>query len=290
MDNTSFDTGHTEMIHDAQMDYYGKRLATCSSDGTIKIFDDQQNEVALLTGHEGPVWQVAWADPKFGSILASCSYDRKVMIWRETDTNNWQNIYQLSDNSLSVNSISWAPKEFGLMLASGSSDGTITILSSNGNSFNTVTFPAHLRGVNSVSWGPALNSRPVLVSGGSDNLVKIWAQTENQEFEQIEQALKGHNDWVRDVAWAPLLLSGSSSDITYSPIASCGQDGEVFIWTKSTGEWRKQELGKFDGPVWRVSWSITGNILAVSAGENQVTLWKESLDNVWQKISDLSEN
>ena len=28
--------------------------------------------------HEGPVWQVAWAHPKFGSILASCSYDRKV--------------------------------------------------------------------------------------------------------------------------------------------------------------------------------------------------------------------
>lgn len=28
--------------------------------------------------HEGPVWQVAWAHPKFGNILASCSYDRKV--------------------------------------------------------------------------------------------------------------------------------------------------------------------------------------------------------------------
>lgn len=30
--------------------------------------------------------------------------------------------------------------------------------------------------------------------------------------------------------------------------------------------------------VWRVSWSITGSILAVSSGENKVTLWKESLD------------
>lgn len=33
--------------------------------------------------HTGPVWQVAWAHPKFGDILASCSYDGKVIIWKE---------------------------------------------------------------------------------------------------------------------------------------------------------------------------------------------------------------
>jgi protein transport protein SEC13 len=33
--------------------------------------------------HGGPVWQVAWAHPKFGHILASCSYDGKVFIWKE---------------------------------------------------------------------------------------------------------------------------------------------------------------------------------------------------------------
>lgn len=33
--------------------------------------------------HTGPVWQVAWAHPKFGSILASCSYDGKALIWKE---------------------------------------------------------------------------------------------------------------------------------------------------------------------------------------------------------------
>lgn len=31
-------------------------------------------------------------------------------------------------------------------------------------------------------------------------------------------------------------------------------------------------------PVWRVSWSVTGNILAVSSGESDVTLYKEELD------------
>ena len=34
-----FDSGHLDQVHDAQMDYYGKRIATCSSDRTIKVFD-----------------------------------------------------------------------------------------------------------------------------------------------------------------------------------------------------------------------------------------------------------
>jgi WD40 repeat protein len=36
-----------------------------------------------ITSHTGPVWQVAWAHPKYGHILASCSYDGKVLIWKE---------------------------------------------------------------------------------------------------------------------------------------------------------------------------------------------------------------
>lgn len=77
------DTGHEDMIHDAEMDYYGLRLATCSSDNSVKIFDlknGSQSLVADLKGHVGPVWQVTWAHPKFGNLLASCSYDRYVSI------------------------------------------------------------------------------------------------------------------------------------------------------------------------------------------------------------------
>lgn len=40
----------------------------------------------------------------------------------------------------------------------------------------------------------------------------------------MEAELKGHNNWVRDVAWAP------DTGFTTSTIASCCQDGKVFIW------------------------------------------------------------
>jgi len=48
-----------DIIHDMQYDYYSRRLATCSSDRTVKIFDisgEIYHNCATLQGHEGPVW------------------------------------------------------------------------------------------------------------------------------------------------------------------------------------------------------------------------------------------
>ena len=45
----------------------------------------------------------------------------------------------------------------------------------------------------------------------------------------------------------------------------------------------------FDAPVWRVSWSVTGNVLAVSTGDHKVTLWKQSLDGTWMQIYSVDE-
>ena len=62
---------------------------------------------------------------------------------------------------------------------------------------------------------------------------------------------------------------------------------KVFIWTQSEprGPWQSRRLHDFGAPVWRVSWSTMGNILAVSDGNNTVTIWKESVDGTWNQIS-----
>jgi protein transport protein SEC13 len=101
----------------------------------------------------------------------------------------------------------------------------------------------------------------------------------------LEDKLDHHSDWVRDVAWAPNIGLPSST------IASCSQDGTVVIWSQdgTSAAWSKKVLPKFADVVWRVSWSITGNILAVSGDDNKVTLWKESLDGEWKCIQDLDE-
>lgn len=125
----AFPRSHPSPQHDAQMDYYGRRLATCSSDRTIRIFEvekDTSRLVEVLQSHDGPVWQVAWAHPKFGSILASCSYDGKVIFWRESGS-SWE-VFLEHRHDASVNAISWAPYEFGLSLACASSDAKFSVL------------------------------------------------------------------------------------------------------------------------------------------------------------------
>jgi protein transport protein SEC13 len=90
------------------------------------------------------------------------------------------------------------------------------------------------------------------------------------------------------------------------------QDRLCVIWSQDeTGNWKSKELPKFPAPVWRVSWSITGerklmifigrsnnlfyyfsatgNILAVSSGDNRVTLWKEVADGDWKVVSAVTE-
>lgn len=98
----------------------------------MRVFDVKEGGVqtlaAELKGHDGPVWQVAWANPRFGTILASCSYDRKVVLWREDRPGQWNRLYEYVNHESSVNSVAFSPPEFGLVLACGSSDGSVSVL------------------------------------------------------------------------------------------------------------------------------------------------------------------
>ncbi|XP_011500941.1 PREDICTED: protein SEC13 homolog [Ceratosolen solmsi marchali] len=289
------DTGHEDMIHDAEMDYYGLRLATCSSDNSVKIFDlknGSQSLVAELKGHIGPVWQVAWAHPKFGNVLASCSYDRKVIIWKEL--NEWTKIYEHTCHDSSVNSTAWAPHDFGLVLACGSSDGSISFIINNGDNWETQKISnGHTIGCNSVSWCPVVepifdcNSQqrtPIkrLATAGCDNLIKIWKEEGDRWIEETK--LEAHSDWVRDIAWAPAV--GPPRAV----LASCSQDRRVIVWTSTDYvSWTPNILNVFDDVVWNVSWSLTGGILAISGGDNKVSLWRENSEGQWICISELNK-
>lgn len=157
-----------------------------------------------------------------------------------------------------MNSIAWAPHEFGLALACASSDGTVSVLTWHGATdpnaaWQAKRFSAHPLGVNAVSWGPVTSAHhpyggtsllvphaPAgssdhlavrLVTGGCDNLVKIWvyAQSKQQGTTpewHLEHELRGHEDWVRDVQWAPSIglpgntIASASQVRISSPIAS----------------------------------------------------------------------
>lgn len=149
----------------------------------------------------------------------------------------------------------WAPHEAGCILAGASSDGQVSVLEFKENQWVTSLFNAHAMGCNAVSWSPSVAPGAVasatggqqvaplkrFVTGGSDCLVKIWEYTqETQSYTAIAE-LPGHQDWVRDVAWAPTIL-------TKSYIASASQDKTVKIWTTSTANPSASEYMQHDDP------------------------------------------
>ena len=303
--------------HDAQLNYYGNRLATASSDHSIKIFEvsptGDHTPLASLLGHQGPVWQVAWAHPKYGPILASCGYDSKIIVWKEQAPGVWGKLWEDDRHDASVNSIAFAPHSLGLILAAGSSDGNISIWTHQlDNTWACEVIPAHSGGVSSVSWAPALHADPNnssnnnnnaadaavpalrLVSGGCDNAVRLWllahphqppaegAATRWVEVTSFHEGKQTHGDWVRDVAWAPSL------GLTSSCFASCSEDKTVRIWAEdAAGTWRVAKSIAFPQRPWRVSWSLMGDVLAVAQGDNTVSLWHQQADGQWQTVSTL---
>uniref|UniRef100_A0A7S3D420 Anaphase-promoting complex subunit 4-like WD40 domain-containing protein n=1 Tax=Palpitomonas bilix TaxID=652834 RepID=A0A7S3D420_9EUKA len=299
MDNTllSFDTEHQDMIHDAQFDYYGKRLATCSSDKKICIFDvsgENHTKVAELLGHEGPVWQLSWAHPKFGSMIVSCGYDRKVIVWKEEAENQWSIVYQFTEHKGSVNTVAFGPVELGLVFASGGADGHIYVVENHDGNWSSELVNAsagsgagsNAAGVNALCWAPVSSSeqnaleKRLLVGGCACN-VSVLKRGERGWGE--ERIVCSHEDWVRGVAWAPALALPTDT------VASCSQDGEVKIsrrkMQEGREEWDTTSLKKFEGPVWSVSWSTTGNVLAVAVAHASVKLYKESVNGQWEEIA-----
>jgi protein transport protein SEC13 len=276
-------------------------------DRTIKIynvFSSSYEHSATLVGHAGPVWQVSWAHPQFGTLLASASFDGSVLVHRESRPGEWTLVYAGHGlHQSSVNAVCFAPHPFGLMLAAASSDGRVSILSHQAQAANNTWAVDYLKdckmGVNAVSWAPHLayfdashpdaEEVPRLVTAGCDNQIRFWVQQPTDGQWQLDACEISsdltHNDWVRDVAWAPTLLPNQNM------VASGSEDRTVLIWTQegNNGAWKATLLHEFAAPVWRVSWSVTGYLLAVSSGDSDVSIWKAGLDGKWLQVSTVDE-
>ncbi|KAA3671958.1 protein transport protein SEC13, partial [Paragonimus westermani] len=129
-------------------------------------------------------------------------------------------------------------------------------------------------------------------STGSDQRTRQGRRntTDGQNVAWVGERISG----PRDVAWAPSL------NVSRRMIASCGQDGRVIVWVSASStdpnavhhgatlepseythrpggtSWLPVVLYTYSDVVWHVSWSITGNILAVSGGDNKVSTLNHS--------------
>ncbi|KAF0694872.1 Aste57867_14272 [Aphanomyces stellatus] len=299
------ETEHMDMIYDMKMDYHSKRVATCSSDRTVRIYEATAGQNTLVASLDvacdGPVWRLAWSHPKF-NVLAASTACGKIAFYRNKAPagapENWGLLDVHQTRAASINAIEFAPHEYGLVIAAASADGSVTVVTMTQQGWvTTSSFQDNDVGCLGVSWAPynSLGGQGVrrLVVAGCDTQVKIWTKADadgTQTWQCIEALPRGHSDWVRDVLWAP------NAGMPCNTIASGSDDRTVLIWSQVelNGPWTCDVLGTFRSPVNRLSWSVAGQVLCVASGEDHVSLWKQvqQPDQTWKwmQVSSISES
>ncbi|MBN8574768.1 MAG: hypothetical protein J0M05_12715, partial [Candidatus Kapabacteria bacterium] len=248
-------TGHASSVRSVAFSPDGSRIASGSSDETIKIWDvSTGKELRTLTGHTGWVNSVAFSPD--GRKIASGSGigDASIKIW---DASMGKELQTLTGHTDVVYSVAFSPD--GSRLASGSSDNTIKIWDANTRK-ELRTLTEHDGDVPSVAYS---TDGSTLASGSGDASIKIWKASTGVFLRTL---LTGHNTgWVSTVTFSP---DGST-------LASGCEDGTIRIWDASTGA----ELPAFTGHtawVYSVAFSPDGSTLASGSGDYTIKIWDAS--------------
>ncbi|KAH3903401.1 Seh1p SCDLUD_001036 [Saccharomycodes ludwigii] len=314
-----FISGHEDLIHDVAYDFYGRHLATCSSDQHVKVFrlDKETNEWILSDSwkaHDSSIVSLDWASPEFGRLIVTASYDKKIKIWEEDPDipegsgKRWINVTTLNDSIGPLFSVKFAPSHFGLRIGCIGNDGILRIydaLEPSDLKSWTITSelkvlatpPAsHLQSDFELVWCPSRFYQETIVCCALDQGLIYQRNKEGKLF--LAATLPGHKGLIRSVSWAP------SIGRTYQLVATGCKDGNVrifkitdhnkYIASNYSGNGDNEannstiaveliaEKDDHKGEVWSVSWNLTGTVLSSAGDDGKVRLWKSSYSDEFQ--------
>jgi WD40 repeat protein/predicted Zn-dependent protease len=249
--------GHIEFVSSVAFSPDGKRLASGSSDKTVKVWNVQTGQdILTFKGHTSPVLSVAFSPN--GRRLVSCSGDDRhspgeVKVW---DAQTGRELLDLKGHKDYVLSVAFSPD--GKCLASASRDMTVKVWDAQ-NGRQLLDLKGHTTIVDSVAFSPD-GRRLASGSGafGKPGEVKIWdLQT---GLEAIP--LKGHADIVTSVVFSP----------DSKHLATASFDRAVKVWDAQTGQEILMIKGHTD-IVRSVAFSPDGQSLATASFDKTVKVW-----------------
>jgi toxoflavin biosynthesis protein ToxC len=153
--------GHSDDVEMAAFEPGEKRVATCSRDHSIRVFDIEGRHISTCVGHSADVISVAW-NP-MGQELVSSSDDGTVRCWRADDG---VEVAKNSFDGVETDTIALTPS--GLVFA-GDDEGKITVLQ--GESVIATT-KAHEAGIKRLVYS---SDRNELISLSYDRKMKLWS-------------------------------------------------------------------------------------------------------------------
>jgi WD40 repeat protein len=223
---------------------------------------------AILTGHKGKVWDVAFSPD--GKTIASGSVDDTLRLWSVDPP---RLVRTMQGHPFPVLKVKFSPN--GAWLATGSMDGIVRFWQvSNGMLLETLE--GH------TGWITGLDISPDarwLASSAQDETVRLWRLPGAAVVQVIDEGMSG----VEGVAFSP-----DSSMLAWGEI-----DGTIRLRTMA-GKWMEKMQGGYL-PVKSVAFSPDGRYLASGSEDGIVRVWLiadgtlvQSLRGHSQAINDLA--
>ena len=282
----------------------GKKLASCSLDGTIILWNVEtvQPIGKPLNGCE---YSVAFSPD--GRKLASGSLDGTIILWNAETVQPIGS--PLVTHTKRIRSIAFSPD--GKKLASGSGDGTIIVWDVEKTQPTGQTLSGHRDSVTSMVFN---GDGKILVSGSDDGAIILWDTKTGQPISQPSQTAETSSAWDpvfsiamspdgKTLAWGnyfgkvilwdvqtrqpigqPLFVQtrdiisvANFSSVAFSPDGKTlvsGSDGGILLWDVETGQLIGQPLywhsEKF---TFGIAYSPDGKTIASGAGDGTIILW-----------------
>jgi len=253
--------GHRSEVIKAIFSPDGQTIASASRDGVIKFWKVADGSLAhTLEGYPGLIQSISFSpNSQYIALGMSVTWGAKnstVQLWNSKDGTF---IRTMEGHIGAITSLVFSPDSE--TLASGSTLGIVRIGTIADGKF--LSQPSQSANNFERVWGMAFSPDGNILAYGERkhsyaNDVILW-----KKGQSIER-LKGHTNWVNDVAFSPdsqTIISGSG-------------DKTVKLWQI----YGKKLLQTFEAgdAVWSVAFSPDGQSIAASSGKGVINLWKVS--------------
>lgn len=190
---------HAKSVHGLTFAPGQRKFASCSVDGTVKVWDFYRHSVdATLAGHGSAVmsvsWHPHWAVLASGGGDPSRGGDTNVRLW---DVAGGREVRALAWHAGRVQKVAFSPINPHWLL-SGAFDNTVRLTDLRMAREPLATFSVDHTGVTALQWHPF--TERLFVTGSNDGAVQWWVEGKAYPHAEVARA---HQEAVWDLAWSP---------------------------------------------------------------------------------------
>lgn len=292
--------GHTDAVGAVSWSPDGSRLASCSTDLTVRIWSVARGEcLRVLTGHTDHVFDVAYSPD--GRYVASGSRDHTVRLW-DADTGA---LHQTLRHSERVTAVAFSPD--GRLLAAAVPYHRNAVLWDLASGQQIRSLSGHVHRLSSVAFSPdgrlIATGSGVGAGGGKEATIRIH-ETDSGRLLRVIPADTWHVSrlafspdglrlaaslggsspkiWDLESERPPLELSGVTTETTSIRFAPKGDrlvggstEKLVYVWDAVTGQ-RVYALRGHTEAVFDVDISPDGQTIASSGNDREIRIWRFS--------------